>query len=1237
MKLFRLCHKENIIFLSILASSLLLGSCATKSSQYGSKFSAKINEDYNPKNISHTFYLIGDAGNLDRNTSKKKLSFFEERLKKADTNSTAIFLGDNIYPKGMPLKSAPDRKQAEEKLNNQLVINKNFKGKTVFIPGNHDWYNGLEGLREQEKIVTQYLKKRAFLPEKSCGIDHVNINETTALIVINSQWYFEDWDKHATINDDCDIKTREDFFKALENKLNDFQNKTVIIALHHPLMTNGLHGGEFSLKKQLFPLESKIPLPVIGSLINLVRKTSGIIPQDIQNKEYNAFVKRIKTLIQDKSNIVVVSGHDHNLQYIDKDNIKQIISGAGSKEEAARAINKNDFSYGHNGYAVLQVLKNGASKVSYYGVDYKGKETLLFEQKPTSPKPKPNLREYPNTFSSYKDTTVYTKEMTRKSGIYKFLWGNHYRKVYSTTIRAKMVRLDTLYGGLKPTKSGGGPQERSLYLEDNSGREYVMRALHKSATRFLQLVAFKDQSVERDFRNTYAENFILDFYTTSHPYTPLVVDDLAQKLQINHSNPKLFFVPKQNVMGLFNENFGNELYLVEEVPMNDFKNLASFDKPKNIVTTEEVLTNIQKEEKYEIDEAAYIKARLFDMLIGDWHRDSDQWRWGEYKEKNKIIYRPIPMGRDQAFTKYDGNLLKILVNMPPLRHMKTFDDDLKNVKWFNRQAHALDLALIKRATLKDWLAQAKFIEDNLSNAEIDKAFQNIPKEVNTATIGKIKSDLKIRKTHLEKYARQYFKVLQKTTLVVGTEKKDKFLITRNGNETNIKIYRVKEDGEELFHERTYRYPETKELWVYGIGDDDIFEVNGEGRKKIRLRLMGGINNDSYTINSGKKVSIYDFKTAENTINNNDKARVILSENYDINTYNYQKPKYNFFSGHPLIGFNPDDGIKIGGVAKYTVNGFKGFPYSQKHIGTANYYFATGGYELSYKGLFPHFIGKWNLIVDAQYTSPNFSINFFGFGNETKNDKDKDRDYNRVKIRTFQVSPSIQWVGEEGSELVLKASGQRIEVDPTPDRFIAQPGVINQDVFDHKTFLDVNARYTFENYDNVSNPTLGMTFSVLGGYTVNTRETKKQFPYAESTLGFTLKVTNNEKLVLATRVKGKALFNNDYEFYQAATVGGDFDLRGFRNQRFSGKQSLYHSSDLRFNLGKLKNTIAPVRYGVFGGFDYGRVWTDNDNSEKWHQSYGGGLWINGINIITGQISVFNSTDGLRVAVGVGFGL
>ena len=52
---------------------------------------------------------------------------------------------------------------AHEKLTDQLAISKNFKGKTIFIPGNHDWYSGITGLKRQQKIVTQYLDfKKSF-------------------------------------------------------------------------------------------------------------------------------------------------------------------------------------------------------------------------------------------------------------------------------------------------------------------------------------------------------------------------------------------------------------------------------------------------------------------------------------------------------------------------------------------------------------------------------------------------------------------------------------------------------------------------------------------------------------------------------------------------------------------------------------------------------------------------------------------------------------------------------------------------------------------------------------------------------------------------------------------------------------------------------------------------------------------------------------------------------------------
>jgi hypothetical protein len=1226
-------------FIYLFFLLLILQSCATYHSQSGNKNPAVVKDDFTKtSDISHTFYLIGDAGNADDPEAAEVLQLFEQQLRKADTSSTLIFLGDNIYPKGMPPKGSENRAQAEDKMNRQLALADNFKGRSVVIPGNHDWYSGLDGLKEQEKFVNDYLKKeRSFLPAKSCAIDRVAINANVDLLVVDSHWYLEDWDKYPEINAECAIRNREQFFEELEALLTLSQNKTTILALHHPLMTHGSHGGEYTVRKHLFPLEQDIPLPVVGTVANLVRKTSGILLQDIQNKKYSELVNRIKTIVRNRKNVVIVSGHDHNLQYIDADGIKQVISGSGSKTEGARAINENDFSFGRNGYAILQVHKNGAAKVSFFGADSKGKESLLAVRQPIFAREKPNLREFTNSFAATKDTSIYTDAMTEKSRTYRLLWGNHFRKQYSTPIRVRQVRLDTLFGGLKPTIIDNDEQSRALVLTDKNGKQYVMRALKKSATRFLQSVAFKDQSVEEDFKDTYTEDFILDFYTTSHPYMPLVVSMLADKSDVNHTNPKLFYVPKQNPLGLFNDEFGDELYMIEELPTDKFRNLSSFGKPLAILTTEEVLHTITTDKKYAVDEAEYMRARLFDMLIGDWDRDEKQWNWGEYHEKGKVIYRPIPHSRVHAFTKFDGLFFKVIMNFKVIRQMKTFDEDLKSVRWFNREAYNLDLAFLPNATRDDWLKQAAFIEKNLSDAEIDRAFKNLPKEMQDKTADQIREQLKIRKNNLGRFAETYYQVLQSTVILTGTSGKDLFVINRSDRSTKVQIFEERDDKQELKFERTYFSGETKQLWIYGLGEEDTFEVAGDGRKEIMIRLMGGQDKDVYKISNGQKVKIYDFLSTDNDLLEAGSAKLVLTDTYDKNTYDYERAKFNLISGHPLIGYNPDDGLKLGLISYYTVNAFNSYPLTQRHSLSGNYYFGTGGYEFAYKGNFPHVFGKWNLITDILYTSPNFSENFFGFGNETQNPEDEfDMDYNRVKIGTIKVAPSLQWIGEQGAAAVFQAAFESNRVEATPGRFISETGVVNPRVFDYQNFADISAKYSFENYDNASNPTLGMTFSVMGGYVINIGDTDRRFPYAESSIGFNYRLSTTGNWVLATILKGRALLDNDYEFYQAATVGGDTDLRGFRNERFAGKQSFYQSTDLRLNLGKLRNGLAPVNYGVFGGFDYGRVWLEDDFSDKWHQSFGGGVWLNGINVVTAKLSYFYSDDGGRISFGLGFG-
>jgi len=1231
--------KQNYKLIKWVFFVFLLQSCATNHSQYGNVKALSANDNFKkPQPISHTFFLIGDVGMADETTPSPIFTVLKDRLIKADSSSTLLFLGDNIYPDGMPLKNRADRKSAEARLNAQLTLSRKFKGQTIFIPGNHDWHNGIEGLHEEEQFVNNYFKnKDAFLPHKGCALDCVNVNENVALITIDTQWYLENWDKHPAINEDCDIKTREQFFEELATLINKNQKKTTIIAMHHPLASNGVHGGKFSLHKQLYPFDSKIPLPMLGTAINFFRKISGVDPQDLQSRNYNNFIKRFRTLIGNKTNVVVVSGHEHNLQYLGSDNVKQVISGSGSKKEAARVIGKNDFSFGGTGYAVLQVLKNGASEVSFYGIDSKGREKLLFSQQPVAPRQKPNLKAFRNRFEPIIDTAVYSTKMTTKGRAYRFLWGNHYRQYYSMPIRARVATLDTLYGGIKSAIEDDGDHYRSLLLTDKTGDEYTMRAVKKNATRFLQTVAFKDQAVEKDFRDTYTEDFIMDFYTTAHPYTPLVIGKLADKIGVNHTNPVLYFIPKQNPLGLFNEDFGNELYFIEERPMNGFTNLRSFGKPPKIVSTEEMLGNLHDSEKYSIDEKAYIRARLFDMLIGDWDRQKDHCRWGAYNENGRVVYRPIPFNRDQAFTKFDGKLLSILMNIPAFRNMKSFGQNLKNVKWFNRESYPLDIALVSGSDQKTWITEARYIKNNLSDDAIEKAFNNLPKETRDAAINKIKAQLRIRKTHLESYAKQYYLILQKTILLTGTERKDKFVITRSHNKTTVQTYNVTGDKSVLVNEKTYHCPQTKELWIYGLGGEDTFEAKGKGNKKIKIRLLGGPDNDTYNIANGHKIRIYDFKSKPNSIINPSKGRILLSDNYETNTYDYNKPAYNIFAGYPTIGFNPDDGIKMGAVLNYTVNGFNRFPYTQRHSVKGNYYFATNGYELSYKGMFPHFLGDWNFTFDALFTSPNFTTNFFGFGNETPNDDNRvGLNYNRVKIRTIKAAPALQWSGQHGASVIVATAFERNAVEYTGRRFVAQPGAVNPDVFHYMNFADVSLKYLYENYDNNSNPTLGMTFSLLGGLKMNIDNADRKYPYAESAFGFTCRLVPNGKLVFATILKGKALFEEKYEFYQAATVGGDFDLRGFRNQRFSGRQSFYHSTDVRWNIGKFRNSFAPIHYGIFSGFDYGRVWLRNDASDKWHPAVGGGIFLNGVNLLTAKGSFFYSGDGGRFSFGLGFG-
>ena len=1228
------------IGLATLFSFAVLSSCATYSTQYGKKSKETIvaKETVYKADISHTYYLLGNTG-FDKNKSRKKhfdkLSSF---IDKGEKESTLVFLGNSI-DRGMAKEGAKSRGKVEEILAPQLGLAKDFKGNTVFINGNAEWARGYEGVKRFSDYMALNLEdKKAVLPRKVCGFERLKINDETVLIAVDSEWYLQDWDKQPNINEDCDIKTREDFFDELRGEINKNQNRIVVLAMHHPVYSNGNYGGHFSFKDHIYPLNSNVPLPIIGSIINYTRALSGINIQDLQSKNYNEFNKRIRTMAQMYDNVVIASAHEQNLQYIAQDGVKQVISGGMAETTPSRAILPDDISIAQAGFTTLEIMKDRSVVLNFYGFDEKGVQ-LVTQKKIFEP-----------SFYVYKGddevkegltkASVYPVEWTKKTAWYRFLWGKHYRDIYSRPVEVEIADLTKIKGGLTPTISGGGNQSMSLRVVDKEGKEYVMRGVRKSVSRFVQTAVFKDQYVMNSFQDTWAERFIYDFYTTSHPYTPFIISDLSEAIGMFHTNPELYYIPKQKTLGRFNENYGDELYMIEERPTSGFEDEDSFGNATKIVSTTDVIANLRKDEKYAIDQKAFLRARIFDMLIGDWDRHGDQWRWSEFKEEGKVIYKPVPRDRDQAFAKIDGALLSLIKKLPPLRHMQSYKEDFANPRWLNKTAFPLDQYLLKSTSEEDWITEAKDIVTTLSDEVIEEVFAKLPKEVQDKEIDEIKRILTVRKSNIVAYLPKYYAKLREYVIVAGTDKKDFFDIERLPNgDVKLTQYRDKKLGKELEFEKVYSAKQTKEIWIYGLNDEDEYIVRGEGKAKIKLRLIGGKNQDTYVIENPGKTIVYDYADKKNEIvEKNGVVRKYSTNKYDLNNFNYEKVPVNINMLLPNIGFNPEDGIKLGFMYSSTRMKFLQDPFTSKHELKGFYSFNTKGLEAEYKGYFPNTKNNWMFTLGARATSPNFAKNYYGIGNETYYfDKEEGDDYKRVRIESYSIAPGYRYEGKQGGSFEVNLGYDALKVQNKSNRFItSSPEVVNQKVFDFQQYGSFNVEYNYEQYNYPANPTVGFGFNSKAGWRMNLEDTKQNFAYLDMRMNFIHFIDRGERFVFATNFTYQTRFNDNYDFYHAATVGGNANLRGFRPERFTGKTSFVQTTDIRFNAGQFTAGFIPMSYGFYAGFDYGRVWTPLESSNKWHNAYGAGFWINAIEQATLHCSYFNSVDGGRFVFGLGFG-
>ncbi|WP_417885364.1 metallophosphatase [Zunongwangia sp.] len=1160
--------------------------------------------------VSQTFYFTGNTGTQQTPYTKKVLSAIT-KMSQNDSKATFVALGNITSREGFPADKK-ERKKAKKWLRESLMDPlADFNGRVIYTPGKNEWNKeGHENIDDMESFI-QDNSKAEFWPNDGCVREIEDLDtDNVELLMIDSQWFLEDWDRHPYINNKCDIKSRKDFFVKFSDDMKDEQNKTVIVTIHHSILSN--------------------------TRLSFFEKMGGFKKEDFYSDQRKELRGKLETLASMFPDVIFVSASDNNLQYLSDDGIPQIISGTASKHTRKSNPDKEEGQFGSkdHGFAKLTVYEDNTSTVTFYSVE-ENTPKELFTTQIRSKQTKMDEVSYHNldTYPSTKKSSIYTEEETTKTGFYKFLWGDHYRDVYSTKIEAPVLNLDTLQGNPKAITEGGGHQSRSLRIKNNNGNEYTLRELRKSALRFIQS-AIKNHYVEDYMRNTIAERIVQDFYTTAHPYAPFALNPIFDTLNILNAEPKIYYLPKQKELGKFNKGYGDKLYMLEAHAGDENKDFELFGKPDDIISTTDLLEDLKKSNEAYVSEDEFLKIRLMDILIGDWDRHYDQWRWAEHKQENgRKKYIPIRRDRDQAFPKYDGIIIALLkAGFTDFRPMQSYSSNFKNLKWLNSAGYPLDQTILKNLEWKEWKNQVEFIQNKLTDELIDNAFKTLPKAAQDETIEEIKTEMKARRDKLLTAARDYYEYLSSFQILVGTEDDDTFLITRKPNGiTRIQIQ--KEDS--TLSDYSYSKDLTKEIWLYGLDGEDKFKIVGNGNHPIKLKVLGGENNDTYDFENSRNAKVYDYKSKKNSIDDN--ARKWLVDSYDINMYNPGKRKYDENTFFPSIGFNPDAGFKVGLSDTYTRYGLANNPFESQHKFGINYYAATNGFEFSYSGEFAHIFYKWNFGIEARLTSPNYSINYFGNGNNSTYDDDAvDRDYNRIGIAEKKLAPSLIYRNGSGIKFSIKPSIESYDVKYNNDEATGEFFTEENDLFEEQWYAGGELDFQYKNKSGeISFIRRGMQFDLSSGYKRNIDEYDNEFAYLKPSISLDYPLHPSGLVVLATKIGSEMIFGDNYEFYHAATLGGNRSLRGFRNERFNGKTSFYQSTDLRVGITKFRTNFVPIRMGVTLGFDYGRVWTENDDSEKWHNNFGGSVFINGFNALSGNLGLYHSDEGNRVMFTLGF--
>jgi hypothetical protein len=324
---------------------LVLSGCATFSPSLDAVYRDEAVVTRDDRRDPVTLLAIGDIGEPHGRDPRLHASM-ARRLEGAD-GAPILVLGDVFYRDGLlGFCRSADRRISQAGCKKQRSVDAQLDAilgpyarklaghPVVALAGNHDHYGDpLSTQNACAKIPARAPGWRYV--SRGCAIDDASPIElldlgTVVVVMLDSHEMLFDGDFRARTNDSLHAE--------LARLRQERPQAWLVLAMHHPLESYGLHNGAVplaALHKDLYPLTSTLFAPILQP-IEWATESGAQQVYEWRNRRLR---RGVYAALEGEPVDVVLSGHDHSLQLIELDHPGarwQIVSGAGAKHSAVQ-------------------------------------------------------------------------------------------------------------------------------------------------------------------------------------------------------------------------------------------------------------------------------------------------------------------------------------------------------------------------------------------------------------------------------------------------------------------------------------------------------------------------------------------------------------------------------------------------------------------------------------------------------------------------------------------------------------------------------------------------------------------------------------------------------------------------------------------------------------------------------------------------------------------------------------